>query len=85
MVEYCVLKRTKVTDDEIILPRPKLTQELVMKGSKEQCLEKVEQLSALPENQSTDIIDVEIICVRWVGQKTQTSARIGNGSRNIDN
>jgi hypothetical protein len=82
MVEYCVLKRTKVIDDDIILPRPKLTQELVVKGSKEQCQEKAEELSALLENQSTDIIEVEIICVRWVGQKTQTSARAGNGSRN---
>ena len=85
MVEYCVLRKTRVIDDNIALPRPKMTQDVVMKGSKQQCQEKAEELSVLSENQSNDIIEVEITCVRWVGQKTYNSKTIhkDNGKRNI--
>jgi len=85
MVEYCVLKKTKLIDDSVILPRPKLTQELVMRGSKEDCKAKVEELSLKPENQSTDMIEVAIVCVEFTGQKTHNSKEIhrDNGKRNF--
>lgn len=85
MVEYCVLRKTKVIDDTVKLPRPYYTQELVMRGSKEDCKAKVDELALLPKNQSSDIIEVEVTFVRWVGQKTHTSQEIrkGNGTRNI--
>jgi hypothetical protein len=86
MVMYVALKRTKVLDDNAVLPRPKITQEVLLKGSKEECMNKIEELSMLPANQSTDLIEVELITVRYVGQKTQTSQsyRQGNGSRNLN-
>ena len=83
MVTHCLLRRTTVIDDTVVLPRPKITQDLVMTGSKEACMEEIEKLSLKPENQSTDIIEVELTCVKWTGQKTQTSQsyRKNNGSR----
>jgi len=84
MVVYCILRKTKVLDDDLKLPRPKLTQDVLLKASKEECLEEIEKLSLKPENQSTDIIEVELTCVKWKGQKTHTSENIrkNNGSRN---
>ena len=83
MVVYVALKKTNVIDDTVKLPRPKLTQEVLLKGSKEECMALIEELSARPENQSTDIIEVAISCIRFVGQKTYTSETItkNNGSR----
>ena len=86
MVMYVALKRTKVINDEVKLPRPKLTQEVIITGSKEECMNKIEELSLLPQNQSTDLIEVELIAVKYDGQKSQTSQsyRKGNGSRNLN-
>jgi len=83
---YVALKRTKVLDDNAMLPRPKITQEVLLQGSKEECLAKIEELSVLPVNQSTDQIEVELIAVRYTGQKTQTSQsyRKGNGTRDLN-
>jgi hypothetical protein len=83
---YVALKRTKVIDETASLPRPKITQEVLLKGSKEECLNKIEELSMLPVNQSTDQIEVELIAVRYIGQKTQTSQsyRQGNGTRDLN-
>ena len=82
---FCVLKKTKLLDDSLRLPRPKMTQEVILVGSKLECQEMVEELAVLPENQSTDIIEVEIICTKWQKQKTHNSKDIhkNNGSRNI--
>ena len=86
MKQYVALRRTKVINDEVKLPRPKITQEVIIKGSKEECMNKIEELSLLPQNQSTDIIEVELVAVKYDGQKTQTSQsyRKGNGSRNLN-
>lgn len=84
---YVALKKTVVTDETVKLPRPKITQEVLLKGSKEECMAVIEELSARPENQSTEIITVDLTCVRFVGQKTHTSENIRkhNGSRDTRN
>lgn len=86
MVMYVALKRTKVLDDTVNLPRPKITQEVLLQASKEECMKKIEELSVLPVNQSTDQIEVELIVLRYTGQKTQTSQsyRQGNGTRDLN-
>ncbi|CAB4136042.1 hypothetical protein UFOVP917_31 [uncultured Caudovirales phage] len=83
---YVALKRTKVLDDTVNLPRPKITQEVLLQASKEECMKKIEELSVLPVNQSTDQIEVELIVLRYTGQKTQTSQsyRQGNGTRDLN-
>ena len=83
---YVALKRTKVIDDTVVLPRPKLTQEVLFIGTKEECMNKIEELALLTQNQSTDIIEVELVVIKYDGQKTQTSQsyRKGNGSRHLN-
>jgi hypothetical protein len=78
---HVVLKRTEVIDDTVKLPRPKLTQEIMLIGDKITCMEMLEELSELSINQSTDIIKVDLVCVPYTGQKTVTSTRKDNGKR----
>ena len=81
MVNYVVLRKTKVLDDSLKLPRPKLTQDVLLIASKEACMKLLEEISLKQENQSTDIVEVELSCVRFIGQKTTTSTRANNGKR----
>lgn len=67
---------------DVILPRPKIVQEVVMTGSKSGCEAIAEDLRNDPKNQSSDIIAVEITVVKYSGQKTGTSRRPENGNRN---
>ena len=79
-LEYVVIRKTTVIGD-IKLPRPKIVQDVVFRGAKEEAEQHLERLSLLPQNQSTDIISCEIKMQKYDGQKTGTSARPGNGSR----
>jgi len=78
---WVVLRRTEVIDDTVQLPRPKLTQEVMLIGDKITCMEMLEEQSELSSNQSTDIIRVDLVCVPYAGQKTVTSTRKDNGKR----
>lgn len=80
---HVVLKRTEVIDGTVQLPRPKLTQEVMVIGDKITCMEILEELSELSANQSSDIIRVDLLCVPYTGQKTITSAtnKKDNGKR----
>lgn len=84
MVEYVALKRTTLLDEGLKLPRPKLTQEVLLIGSRSDCFDVINKLITLPENQSTDIIDVELVVVKYTGQITYNSKSIhkDNGKRN---
>lgn len=73
---HVVLRRTDVIDDTVKLPRPKQTQEVILIGSKEDCMAKLEELSKLKQNQSSEIIQVDLLCLRWAGQKTYNSKEI---------
>jgi len=78
---WVVLRRTEVIDESAKLPRPKLTQEVIVIGDKTTCMEILEEQSELSSNQSTDIIRVDLVCVPYRGQKTVTSTRKDNGKR----
>ncbi len=71
-----VLRRTEVIDDSVKLPRPKLTQDIVIIGDKQTCMEVMEEISRLPVNQSTNIIRVDITCVPYTGQRAHNSKEI---------
>ena len=79
-LEYVVIRKTTVIGD-IKLPRPKIVQDVVFRGAKEEAEQHLERLALLPQNQSTDIINCEIKIHKYDGQKTGTSARPGNGKR----
>jgi hypothetical protein len=73
---WVVLRRTEVIDDSLKLPRPKITQDIVIIGDKQSCMEVMEEISRLPVNQSTNIIRVDITCVPYTGQRTHNSKEI---------
>jgi len=73
---YAVLRRTEVIDDSVKLPRPKITQDVVLIGDKETCMEFLEDMSRLPINQSTDIIRVDLTCVPYTGQRKYNSKEV---------
>lgn len=81
---WVALKRTTLLDETVKLPRPKMTQEVLLVGEKDKCFDKINRLIALPENQSTDMIDVELVVVKYTKQITYNSKSIhkDNGKRN---
>jgi hypothetical protein len=76
-----------VTDDSLRLPRPKITQDVLLVGSEACCREMLESIALLPENQSIDGIEVTLYITKWQQQQTHTSQTFtkNNGQRNIDN
>lgn len=82
-----LLRRTEVTDDSLRLPRPKITQDVLLVGSESCCREMLESIALLPENQSIDGIEVTLYITKWQQQQTHTSQTFtkNNGQRNIDN
>jgi hypothetical protein len=85
MVKWVALKKTTLLDDSIKLPRPKMTQEVLLIGGREECFEVINQMAEKPENWSTDIIDVDLCVVRYTGQISYNSKSIhkDNGKRDI--
>lgn len=79
--QYVALRITRVIDENANLPRPKLTQQVILIGPQEQCKRVIEELAVLPQNQSTDQIEVDLKVVKYHDHKTVTSARPGNGRR----
>ena len=81
-MKQCVLfRRTKVADHVTNLPRPKLTQEVIVIGSSEECYNQMDQVLFEKRNQSSEDIEVTLEVLPYRGQKTTTSARKGNGKR----
>jgi hypothetical protein len=80
MSDWVLIRRTNVLQD-VELPRPKKTQDIVCVGPKDALGSKMEALMLLPENQSTDLIEVKYLLEPYTGQHSHTSARPGNGTR----
>jgi hypothetical protein len=80
MSDWVLIRRTNVLQD-VELPRPKKTQDIVAIGEKAALGSKMEALMLLPENQSTDLIEVKYLLEPYTGQHSHTSARPGNGMR----
>ena len=80
MSDWVLIRRTNVLQN-VELPRPKKTQDIVCVGPKDALGSKMEHLMLLPENQSTDLIEVNYLLEPYTGQHSHTSARPGNGTR----
>ena len=80
MSDWVLIRRTNVLQD-VELPRPKKTQDIIATGAKAALGSKMEALMLLPENQSTDLIEVKYVLEEYIGQHSHTSARPGNGTR----
>lgn len=83
MKQYVALKRTIVRDGIKHLPRPKITQEVLLIGDKQACEALIDELVLLPINQSTDQIKVDLLTAKYEGQKTYNSKDMckDNGKR----
>jgi hypothetical protein len=80
MSDWVLIRRTNVLQN-VELPRPKKTQDIICVGPKDALGSKMESLMLLPENQSTDLIEVNYLLEPYTGQHSHTSARPGNGMR----
>jgi hypothetical protein len=80
--KYALIRKTRVLDHVKSLPRPKLTQDILMTSdSSDELHEYLDDLFLKPENQSTDDIEVVLTVAKYNGQKNHTSYRPGNGRR----
>lgn len=79
-----VLLRKSTVTGSVKLPRPKIVQTVIMRGSTAECRAKMEEIRHLPENQSTDVIDVVLEVAQDRGQKSHNSRELRkhNGKRN---
>lgn len=80
-MNWCVIKKTKVVNEQACVPRPKLTRQVLLIASKAECQLVACELSKSPRNQSTEDIEVTIYVERYKDQKDTTSSRPGNGQR----
>jgi hypothetical protein len=83
MRTYVALRRTRVRDGVKHLPRPKLTQDVLLVGDKLTCQELIEEAALLPINQSTDEIEVDLLVTVYDGHKSHNSQELrkNNGKR----
>ena len=80
MSDWVLIRRTNVLQN-VELPRPKKTQDVICVGPKDALGSKMEALMLRPENQSTDLIEVKNLLEPYTRQHSHTSARPGNGTR----
>lgn len=76
-----VIRKTTVIDESLKLPRPKVTQDIVAIGPKDECQEILDRIALDAKNHSTDQIEVDMYITLYKGQKTGTSSRPNNGKR----
>jgi hypothetical protein len=81
---YVALRKTRLLDDKSKFPRPKLTQDVLLIGTEEECLQKIDEIVLNPENISDDLVEVELVVMKFKNHKTHTSQNIrkNNGKRN---
>lgn len=77
--DWTVVRTSTVVNEDTCLPRPKIVNQVIMIAPREVCEEAIERLSQMQEHQSTLDIEVVIKAIPYNGQKSNTSARPGNG------
>ena len=83
MKEFVALRRSITREGHEHLPRPKIVQEVLLIGSKQNCQDLIDHLSTEPMHMSTDEVFVDFMVARYNGQKSHNSKEIHkhNGSR----
>jgi len=84
MREYVALRRSITQRGYEHLPRPKIVQEVLLIGSKENCQSLIDELSTQPMHFSTEEVFVDFLVTKHEGQKSHNSKEIrkDNGKRN---
>jgi hypothetical protein len=81
---YVAIRRTTVADHVRHLPRPKIVQEVLHRGTRAECQQLIDELAVLEQNQSTEDIEVLLTVQEDRKQKSYNSKEIrrDNGKRN---
>lgn len=81
---YVAIRRTTVADHVRHLPRPKIVQEVLHRGTRAECQQLIDGLAVLEQNQSTEDIEVLLTVQEDRKQKSYNSKEIrrDNGKRN---
>lgn len=84
-MSWVLIRRSILSDDAPSLPRPKIVQQVLHVGSKDECREILDEIRLNPEHQSTEYIEVDLSVAKYSGQKTHNSKEIrkDNGKRNL--
>ena len=83
MREYVALRRSVTRDGYEHLPRPKIVQEVLLIGSKENCQSLIDELATQPMHMSTEEVFVDFLVTKYDGHKSHNSREIrkDNGKR----
>lgn len=84
MSAWVLIRRSILSDDAPSLPRPRIVQQVLHIGSRDELREILDEIRLRPENQSTEYIEVDLSVVKYTGQKTHNSREVrkDNGKRN---
>ncbi len=85
-MSWALIRTSTVVDDAPPMPRPKIVQTVLNIGSREECLDQLEDICTLPENLGTEHIEVTLRVTKYTGQKSYNSQEIrkDNGKRNLN-
>lgn len=83
---YVAIRRTTVADHVRHLPRPKIVQEVLRRGTLAECQQLIDELAPLERNQSTEDIEVLLTVQEDRKQKSYNSKEIrrDNGKRGFN-
>ena len=83
MKQFVALRRSITREGHEHLPRPKIVQEVLHIGTKQECQDLIDELATQPMHFSTEEVFVDFLVAKHQGQKSHNSREIhkGNGSR----
>lgn len=84
MKEFVALRRSITREGHEHLPRPKIVQEVLLIGSKENCQSLIDELATQPIHFSTEEVFVDFLVTKYDGHKSHNSKELrkDNGKRN---
>lgn len=83
MKQFVAMRRSITRDGHEHLPRPKIVQEVLHIGTKQECQDLIDELAVQPMHFSTEEVFVDFLVAKYEGQKSYNSKEIhkNNGSR----
>ena len=83
MKEYVALRRSITREGHEHLPRPKIVQEVLLIGSKQNCQDLIDHLATEPMHFSTEEVFVDFLVTKYDGHRSHNSKEIrkNNGKR----
>jgi hypothetical protein len=81
---WVLLRKSVVADHIHNLPRPRIVQTVLRRGTRDECIDLLEEIATLSEHQGTDEIEITLEVAKDRKQRDYTSQIItkNNGQRN---